>query len=83
MQRLLQQVDLLLKVSCSDIGHYIGILLREMYSGGPSITLAVEEEKISRMMNLIFLKGRETSNSSALTDALLELLLVNVIFFHL
>ncbi len=77
--RVLNHLHVFLKASNSELGPYIGDLLREVFSGGPSITLAVKEEHIYSIMNLVFLNRGEkcTSVNMSIINALFELLLVS------
>ena len=36
------------------IGSPVGVLLREIFSGGPTITLKIKEEQIVQMMHFVF-----------------------------
>ena len=58
---------------------HIGVLLREMFSGGPSISLTVKEDQIWRLITQLFSKTKEICplKNSALMDALNELLIVS------
>ena len=62
------------------LGFQIGELLREVFSGGPSISLSVKEDQMHRIMQTMFANGKEdyTSKNSALVGALNELLLVRM-----
>ena len=77
--RLIQHMDVLIKAASGELGFQIGKLLREVFSGGPSISLSVNEEHIWRIIQLIFGKGKEThtQRNAALLDALNELLIVS------
>ena len=77
---MIHHLHVFLKASNSELGPYIGDLLREVFSGGPSITLAVKEEHIYSIMNLVFLNRGEkcTSVNMSIINALFELLLVSI-----
>ena len=55
--RLLQYIGLFLKAS-RHIGSPVGILLREIFSGGPTITVKVKEEQIIQMMHFVFARDK-------------------------
>ncbi len=81
--RLLQHLDLFLKVSHGDLGPHIGILLREIFAGSPAICLSVKEIQIKKMMALVFARGKEaaTETNVAMIDGLLGLLMVSLFCF--
>ena len=75
--RLFEYVNLFLKVAVHDgplaeplVGPLVGILLREIFSGGPSITLKIKEEQIIHMMQLVFKK--EDCDTPSSTELLME-----------
>lgn len=76
--RLLQQLDAFIKAIPGKLGPSIGVLLCEIFSGGPSITLSVKEDQIWRMVCKLFAKGKEAhcQTNSALMSALTELIQV-------
>ena len=41
------------------IGSPVGVLLREIFSGGPTITLKIKEEQIVQMMHFVFVRETE------------------------
>ena len=66
LYRLFENVNLFLKVAVH-VGSPGGILLKEIFSGGPSISLKIREEQIIHMIQLIFKKNEcETSSSPGL-----------------
>ncbi len=71
-------MDTFIKAASGELGPYIGELLREIFAGGPSMTLSVKEDQIWRMMCLVFSKRKQTNTltNSYLLEALNELLLV-------
>ena len=40
------------------VGSPVGVLLREIFSGGPTISLKIKEEQIIHMMHLVFAKEK-------------------------
>lgn len=76
--RLLQYTDIFLNVMSGDLGPSVGILLQEIFRGGPTISLAVKEGQIQKMLQSMLAKGKETAaeTNSALAEALQELVLV-------
>ncbi len=78
MHRLVQNLDVFIKAASGELGFQIGELLREVFSGGPSISLSVKEDQICSILQTTFVNGRDncTSSNSVLLDALSELLLV-------
>ena len=77
--RLLQHVDVLIKAASGELGVLIGELLKEVFSGGPSISLTVKEEQMWRIIKQLFSKGKEAYplKNSTLLAALNELLMVS------
>ena len=71
-------MNIFIKAAAGELGPYIGELLREIFNGGPSVTLSVKEEQIWRIICLIFAKPKKMNSltNAALLDALNELLLV-------
>ena len=65
--RLLQYTSLFLKAS-RYIGSPVGTLLREIFSGGPTITLKVKEEQIVQMMHFVF--ARDESRLDGTEEAI-------------
>ena len=64
--RLLQYVSLFLKAS-GHIGSPVGTLLKEIFSGGPMISLKIKEEQVVQMMHLVFARDdRERANATGL-----------------
>ena len=64
--RLLQYVSLFLKAS-GHIGSPVGTLLKEVFSGGPTISLKIKEEQVVQMMHLVFARDdRERVNATGL-----------------
>ena len=80
MYRILHHLQVFLKASTSKLGPFIGDLLYEVFSGGPSVTLAVKEDHIYTIMNLVFVnRGEKCSKlNMSIINALLELLLVSL-----
>lgn len=74
--RLVRHLSSFIKAASGDLGPQIGELLREIFAGGPSITLSMKEEDIWKIMRLIFGKKYNTLTNASLLDALNELLLV-------
>lgn len=67
--------------AASGMHNVVGELLREIFIGGPSITLSVTEEQIWKIMRVIFARRRGNfpqTNNSVLLEALHELLLVRL-----
>ena len=64
------------------VGLPVGLLLREIFSGGPAISLKIKEEQIIHMMHLVFAKEKnETTRlgiegKAAMIAALQELVKV-------
>ena len=61
--RLLQYTSLFLKAS-RYIGSPVGTLLREILSGGPTITLKIKEEQIVQMMHFVFARDESRLDKS-------------------
>ena len=78
LHRLLKHLDAFIKAAAGELCPYIGELLCEIFSGGPSITLSVKTDQIWKLMWLIFTRGKEnfSHTNTALMDALIELLMV-------
>ena len=77
--KLIQHLDVFIKAASGELGFQIAKLLREVFSGGPSISLSVKEEQIRRMIRLIFGMRKEIyiQRNAALLDALNELMMVS------
>ncbi len=77
---MIHHLHVFLKASTSELGPYIGDLLREVFSGGPLVTLAVKEEHIYSIMKIVFVnRGKTLSHTNvSIINALLELLLVSM-----
>lgn len=81
MVRLFEYTGLFLNAAVY-VGPSVGLLLRELFSGGPSISLKINEEHIQHMMNLVFMQGRSgtlslgTEGRAAMMLALQELVKV-------
>lgn len=77
--RLLHHLDAFIKATSGDLGQNISELLREIFRGGPSITLSLNEDQLWRMMLVMFRREKEADsmNTAALLDALNELLHVS------
>jgi hypothetical protein len=77
--RVLRHLDSLIKAAKGELGPYIGELLREIFAGGPQITLSLKEDQIWKLMRLIFAKGKEFNSftNASLLSALIELLVVS------
>ena len=60
------------------LGPHIGELLREIFRGGPSITLSLKEEHMWKMIRVMFIGGRDnvSMTTAAFLDAFQEILLV-------
>ncbi len=68
-----------LKSSHGALGISIGLLMREVFSGGPSIALKVKDDQIVSIMNFLFINIENEAfipTKVTLVDALIELLLV-------
>ena len=61
--RLLPYTSLFLKAS-RYIGSPAGTLLREIFSGGPTITLKIKEEQIIQMMHFVFARDESRLDGS-------------------
>jgi hypothetical protein len=81
--RILKHLDDFIKAASGELGVQIGELLREVFSGGPSISLSIKEDQIHKILQTVLANGKEsyTSTNSALLDALNELLLVRVLLY--
>ena len=53
----MQYLGLFLKAS-RHIGSPVGTLLREIFSGGPTITVKVKEEQVIQMMHFVFARDK-------------------------
>ena len=84
MYRLLHHLDSFIRAIPGELGPHFSELLREIFKGGPSITLSVKEDQLWKMVRLIFARGKEESSltNSALLEALHELLLVSARVLH-
>lgn len=71
-------MDTFITGALGELGPLLGLLFREIFRGGPIITLPVKEEHLWKMIRLIFAKEKTTSTvtNSALLDAFHELLFV-------
>lgn len=58
----------------TSISSCMGRLLQEIFNGGPAIVLAIKEEHIVMMMNLLF--GGRPGSDPAIMSALMELIIV-------
>ncbi len=79
LYRLIPHLHVFIKGCSGHLGHYIGLLLREVLSGGPSVTLKVKEEDIFKMMCVLFTSEKETASTTKYTlfSALMEFLEVS------
>ena len=76
--KLIQHLDVFIKAASGELGFQIGELLQEVFSGGPSVSLSVNEDQIWRIIQLMFSRGKEiyVDRNAALLEALNEILLV-------
>ncbi len=60
------------------VGLPVGILLKEIFSGGPAISLKIKEEQVIQLMHLVFAKetGIGFDGKAAMICALQELVKV-------
>ena len=49
------------------IGSPVGALLREIFSGGPTITLKIKEEQIVQMMQFVFSQDESSGSGGKLS----------------
>ena len=72
-------MDTFLKVSHGDLGPHIGILLREIFSGSPTMCLALKESQVHKLMALVFAYGKENAveTNATMIDAMQCLLMVS------
>lgn len=71
-------MDAFIKAASGPLDFHISELLHEVFRGGPSVTLSLDEDQLWRMIHVIFAKGKETTSmaTAALLDAFQELLQV-------
>ena len=60
------------------VGPSVGVLLKEIFSGGPTISLKIKEEQVIQLMHLVFARetGMGLEGKAALICALQELVKV-------
>ena len=94
--RLLSHVNTFL-YAANEIGASVGLLLREIFHGGPSISLVLRPEMAKKILRLVLAKTKnqqvtksslQVETISSLADALQELVVVSisvslhVVFFY-
>lgn len=75
----MQHIDTFLKVAHGDVGPHVGVLLREIFSGSPSMCIALKESQVEKVMALVFAYSKENAieTNVAMIDAMLSLLIVS------
>lgn len=62
--RILQYVDLFLRAASADVAPHVARLLREIFSGGPSLSLKIKESQIASIMDKVFLKNTRSGQAT-------------------
>ena len=78
--RLVQHTSDFVKFATTDFGISLGVLLCEIYQGGPSLCLALENEDVQKLIQIILSKKWEKQSeiNCTLAQALQELILVRI-----
>ncbi len=82
--RLVQHAQILLKFITSKSGKSAGLLLCEIYQGGPEVCLHLKDDHIQELMSIIISKQAQSRAevNCTLVQALQYIILVSFSVFH-